>query len=153
MMKPKSHNEDPDMIGSVAALIRASKYAKQLAAETGTPYVIVRDGKLVQEIPELTEEMKRNPLRRDEHNIWHYHVSGSKMPMPTDGEQASTKPSSHLEDPDMVNSMAALIRASKWAKHLAAETGTDYVVFEDGKLVAETPKPHKSKKRKKRTSD
>jgi hypothetical protein len=60
------------------------------------------------------------------------------------------KPISHLEDPDMVNSMAALVRASIRAKELAAETGTKYVVVRDGKLISEIPKLPKSTKRKKR---
>lgn len=49
-MKPESLS-DPDMQKATAALIRASKRARELAQQTGTEFVVVRDGKLIREIP------------------------------------------------------------------------------------------------------
>ncbi|MBX9724685.1 MAG: hypothetical protein K2X81_24990 [Candidatus Obscuribacterales bacterium] len=46
---------DPDMENATIALIRASKRARQLAAQTGTEFVVMRDGKLVREIPKLEQ--------------------------------------------------------------------------------------------------
>lgn len=46
---------DPDMEGATIALIRAAKRARQLAAQTGTEIVVIRDGKLVREIPKLEQ--------------------------------------------------------------------------------------------------
>lgn len=43
--------EDPEILGELAALTRAAKRARKLAEDTGTPYVVVRDGKLVVEVP------------------------------------------------------------------------------------------------------
>jgi sensor histidine kinase regulating citrate/malate metabolism len=42
---------DPDMQKATAALIRAAKRARELAQQTGTEFVVVRDGQLVREIP------------------------------------------------------------------------------------------------------
>jgi len=39
----------------LGALIRASKKARILAAKTRTEFVVIRDGKLVREIPEIKE--------------------------------------------------------------------------------------------------
>ena len=39
---------DADMQATPAALARAAKSARELAARTGTPLIVVRDGKLVQ---------------------------------------------------------------------------------------------------------
>lgn len=44
-------HRDEDMKGAMAALLRAAKRAKKLARQTGTALVVMRDGKLVQEIP------------------------------------------------------------------------------------------------------
>ncbi|MDZ4836806.1 MAG: hypothetical protein SGJ27_23745 [Candidatus Melainabacteria bacterium] len=51
--KPK--RIDPDMVNATSALIRASKRARLLAAQTGTEFVVMRDGKLVSGIPKLDE--------------------------------------------------------------------------------------------------
>lgn len=42
---------DKDMQNAPFALLRAAKYARKLAQETGTPLVYRNAGKLVQEIP------------------------------------------------------------------------------------------------------
>lgn len=46
---------DPDMENSGAALTRAAKRARLLAAQNGTEFVVVRDGKIVREIPKLEQ--------------------------------------------------------------------------------------------------
>jgi len=52
-----------------------------------------------------------------------------------------TIPISNLPDKDMQNVAKALIRAAKRAKELARQTGTEFVVMRDGKLVREIPQP------------
>jgi len=47
------------MIGSMAALIRASQRARQLAADTETQFVVIRNGQLVCEIPQIPKSAKR----------------------------------------------------------------------------------------------
>jgi hypothetical protein len=42
---------DKDMQNAPFALLRAAKYARKLAQETGTPLVYRNAGKLIQEIP------------------------------------------------------------------------------------------------------
>jgi hypothetical protein len=44
-------SDDPDMQKATAALIRAAKRARELAQQTGTEFVVIRDGQLVREIP------------------------------------------------------------------------------------------------------
>lgn len=55
MTKKRSRVTDPDILSAGAALLRASRRARELAARTGTEFVVIRDGKLVREIPSLTE--------------------------------------------------------------------------------------------------
>ena len=43
------------MDGALAALKRAAKSARLLAAQTGTAIVVVRDGKLIHEYPKMSE--------------------------------------------------------------------------------------------------
>lgn len=43
---------DPDMQKATAALERAAKRARQIAQQTGTALVVIRDGQLVREIPQ-----------------------------------------------------------------------------------------------------
>ncbi|MBP7860920.1 hypothetical protein KA183_04500 [bacterium] len=53
---------DSDMQKATAALIRAGKRAKELARMTGTEYVVVRDGQLIQEVPPpLTKKRPKKP--------------------------------------------------------------------------------------------
>ena len=40
---------DPDMQGSYNALLRAARRAREIARQTNTPLIIVRDGVLVEE--------------------------------------------------------------------------------------------------------
>jgi len=62
-MPDQSDKRDPDMENAGAALTRAGKRAKLLAAFTGTAYVVVRDGKLISEIPDLAEVLKEQDAR------------------------------------------------------------------------------------------
>ncbi len=50
-------------------------------------------------------------------------------------------PVSRLPDKDMQNAPKALVRAAQRAKELARQTGTEFVVMRDGKLVREIPQP------------
>ena len=40
---------DPDTEGALAALIRAGQRAREIARQTGTAIVVVRDGELIEE--------------------------------------------------------------------------------------------------------
>ena len=46
-MKTKMNSSDPDIRASFAALKRAAKTARKLAEATGTPFYILRDGRIV----------------------------------------------------------------------------------------------------------
>jgi hypothetical protein len=46
---PISRLSDPDMKAAPAALIRAAQRARELAARTNTPLIVVKNGKLVKE--------------------------------------------------------------------------------------------------------
>jgi hypothetical protein len=58
----------------------------------------------------------------------------------------------NLSDPDMQKATAALIRASKRARLLAQQTGTEFVVVRDGHLVREIPQPVSKKKTRKKSA-
>lgn len=45
-----SRLEDTDMQAAPTALARAAQRAREIAARTGTPLIVVRDGKLVEEM-------------------------------------------------------------------------------------------------------
>lgn len=55
MSQENSKLNDPDMNGSLAALQRAAKRARLIAAQTGTEIVVRRDGKLIREFPMMSE--------------------------------------------------------------------------------------------------
>lgn len=40
---------DPDMQAAPAALLRAALHARELARQTGTPLIVMREGELVEE--------------------------------------------------------------------------------------------------------
>ncbi len=46
-MKKAIQSKDPDIIGSLPALRRAARAARKLAARTGTPLYIFKDGRVV----------------------------------------------------------------------------------------------------------
>ena len=49
---PHSELPDADMQGVLPALMRAARRAREIARQTGTAIVIMRDGVLVEEYPE-----------------------------------------------------------------------------------------------------
>jgi len=51
---------DADMQAVPAALARAALRARELAARTGTPLVVVRDGKLIEAVVQLDVEKPGN---------------------------------------------------------------------------------------------
>jgi hypothetical protein len=51
---------DADMQAVPAALARAAQSARELAARTGTPLVVARDGKLVEVAVQLDAAKQRN---------------------------------------------------------------------------------------------
>ena len=53
--QPISRLPDADMQAAPAALVRAALRAREIARQTGTGVVVVRDGKLVEERPEAPE--------------------------------------------------------------------------------------------------
>lgn len=55
MKREELEKINAEMESAGAALTRASKRARLLAARTRTEFVVVRDGKLVREIPSLDE--------------------------------------------------------------------------------------------------
>lgn len=62
--KLESHLSDDDMQKAPAALLRAAERARELARQTGTELVVVRDGQLVSEIPPATERPQRKKRKR-----------------------------------------------------------------------------------------
>ncbi len=63
MKQPMTHDEDPDMVNSMKALMRASKRARKLAEETGTGFVVVDNGVLVREVPQSPKIAKQKSRR------------------------------------------------------------------------------------------
>ena len=53
---PVSKLPDKDMQNAAKALVRAAKRAKELARQTRTEFVVMRNGKLIREIPPLEIE-------------------------------------------------------------------------------------------------
>jgi len=49
--QPVSRLPDADMQAAPAALLRAARRAREIARQTGTAVVVMRDGKLVKERP------------------------------------------------------------------------------------------------------
>ena len=64
MKRPISHLTDPDMQNVPKALIRAAERARRLAQETGTEFVVVRNGELVREIPKPPAEGQPQEKRK-----------------------------------------------------------------------------------------
>jgi hypothetical protein len=60
MKIPVSHLPDKDMQNAPKALVRAAEKARQLAKQTQTAVVVVRDGKLIREIPKPDSQDKIN---------------------------------------------------------------------------------------------
>ena len=69
--QPVSRLPDADMQAAPAALLRAARRAREIARQTGTAVVVMRDGKLVKERPVddagvtgAVTELSGNVLRR-----------------------------------------------------------------------------------------
>jgi hypothetical protein len=62
--------QDPDLRGSLAAMMRAARLARQTAMQTGTGIVIVREGRLVrvsaEELRETAAHLSAIPIGSDE---------------------------------------------------------------------------------------
>lgn len=115
MTSPRCQSRNPDIIASFAALKRAAKAARKLSIETGTPFYVMKDGKIV----DLNRDLQRKkPVRR------------------VSRQEAAMKPVRfESRDPDIRASFAALKRAAKAARKLSIETGTPFYVMKDGKIV------------------
>jgi len=59
-MKAKTRMRDPDLEGELSALRRAARRAERLAQQTGTPFWVVRKGKLVNLNPSAKPAPRRN---------------------------------------------------------------------------------------------
>ncbi|HEY9755228.1 MAG TPA: hypothetical protein V6C97_08705 [Oculatellaceae cyanobacterium] len=59
-MKPESIADDSDMQQATVALMRAAKRARQIAQQTDTAIVVVRDGRLVREKPHAASQRRNN---------------------------------------------------------------------------------------------
>jgi hypothetical protein len=57
-MKVKFNTRDPDIIGSLPAMLRAARRAKRLAQQTGTPFWVMRNGKIVNLNPSARPETR-----------------------------------------------------------------------------------------------
>lgn len=60
----KIKSTDPDIRGSYPALLRAAKNARRLSIETGTPFWVIKDGKLVDLNKLRKSARKRKSTRR-----------------------------------------------------------------------------------------
>jgi hypothetical protein len=59
-MKAKSGTRDQDIEGSLPAMLRAARRAMRLAQETGTPFWVMRNGKIVNLNPSAKPAAGRN---------------------------------------------------------------------------------------------
>jgi hypothetical protein len=58
----KSNLPDKDMQGAPAALLRAARYARELARKTQTEYVTFENGELIRQIPPLHMPPRRQEI-------------------------------------------------------------------------------------------
>jgi hypothetical protein len=59
-VKPKITVKDSDLIGSLPAMMRAAARARKLSEQTGTAFLVVRNGKIV----DLNRKSKMNGRRK-----------------------------------------------------------------------------------------
>jgi hypothetical protein len=59
-MKAKIRINDPDIAGSLPAMRRAALRARRVAAQTGTPLVVMHKGKIVYINPSAKPTARRN---------------------------------------------------------------------------------------------
>ncbi len=62
-MKAKIKINDADIAGSLPAMRRAARRARRVAAQTGTPVVVMRDGKIAYINPSAKLAGRRNGRR------------------------------------------------------------------------------------------
>jgi hypothetical protein len=62
---PVSHLSDEDMQNAPKALVRAAKRAREIAQQTGTAIVVMRDGKLVREFPQPAKKQRASQSGKD----------------------------------------------------------------------------------------
>lgn len=60
MKQLTSKLQDHDMQQAPKTLVRAAKRAREIAQQTGTAVVVVRDGQLVREIPKSKSKISKN---------------------------------------------------------------------------------------------
>ena len=58
------YSKDPDIRGTWYAMLRAAKRARELSIATGTPFYVMRNGKIVDLNRSLNARKKRNASRR-----------------------------------------------------------------------------------------
>ena len=58
MNSKNCHSRDPDIIGSMKALERAARAARRLSIATGTPFLVMKAGKIV-DLNRGLKKMKR----------------------------------------------------------------------------------------------
>jgi hypothetical protein len=63
-MKAKMGTRDPDILGSLPAMRRAAKRAKRLAQQTGTPLLVMRNGKIVDLNPSPKPAKRRKDRKK-----------------------------------------------------------------------------------------
>ena len=121
------------------ALKRASEKARQLAEQTGTPFVVRErrpemntqsTSKDEQDIPEYTREQLGVGVRGKHHK--QFTQGGNVVVLQPEVQKAfrtsENAPVSHSKDPDLQKVPQALMRASEKARQLAEQTGTPFVV-------------------------
>src|SRR5213075_2051300 len=103
-----SHLPDPDMQAAPRALLRAARRAREIARQTNTPLIIVRDGVLVEEwMTDPAPSLSNEDLDRMSKNL----------ELPEDLKSKSP-------DPDMQGAPYALLRAARRAREIARQTNT-----------------------------
>ncbi len=65
MKIPISRLPDKDMQNAPKALVRAAKRAREIARQTGTAIIVMRNGKLVREIPPSEIRSKNKKRAKD----------------------------------------------------------------------------------------
>ena len=61
---PKFPTTDPDIVGSWPAMLRAAKRAREIAIQTHTPLVIMRNGKVAHVDPSAKPAARRGKTRK-----------------------------------------------------------------------------------------
>ncbi|WP_194071682.1 hypothetical protein [Synechocystis sp. LEGE 06083] len=51
-VNPRNREEDPDILGSEKALRRAAQRARERAKQAGIGVIILKDGEIVEELPD-----------------------------------------------------------------------------------------------------